>query len=172
MKVSGGTTGKIKGEIKTEHRHFLNFDIDDKSFRLAGDYVFKDGDTVALCVANTGKGYYDVLSFVNYSKNICSIAMLEHREQLTNFDKIKHLIVPSLISVTVFFVSMIILKLIFGGIGDIISIILTVLVFIGLYAYRIQTQIDNAKSHNKQVRFFKESKKELENKTQALEDKS
>lgn len=91
LKVSGGTTGKIKGEIKTEHRHFLNFDIDDKSFRLAGDYVFKDGDTVALCVANTGKGYYDVLSFVNYSKNICSIAMLEHREQLTNFDKIKHL---------------------------------------------------------------------------------
>lgn len=172
MKVSGGTTGKTKGEIKTEHRHFLNFDIDDKSFRLDGDFVFKDGDTVALCVANTGMGYYDVLSFVNYSKNICSIVMLEHIEQLTNFDKIKHLIVPSLISVTVFFVSMIILKLIFGGIGEIISIILTVLVFIGLYAYRVQIQIDNAKSHNKQVRFFKESRKELESKIQALEDKS
>ncbi|WP_286005329.1 hypothetical protein [Campylobacter avium] len=67
--IRGKTTGSIDGDIKTVHKHFVNFDIDDKSFRLDGDFVFKDGDKVALFAVNTGMGYYKVRMLTNHTKN-------------------------------------------------------------------------------------------------------
>lgn len=59
---------KVSGEIKTKHTHYLNFNIGREAFRLEGDYVFVNGDLVALLAKNSGKGYHDVVFFKNFSK--------------------------------------------------------------------------------------------------------
>lgn len=60
--------GNIRGEIKTEHTHYIHFSIDGVSFRLEGDYVFENGDIVALYAENSGKGYHNVRFFKNFTR--------------------------------------------------------------------------------------------------------
>ena len=136
LKVSGGTTGKIKGEIKTEHRHFLNFDIDDKSFRLDGDFVFKDGDKVALFAVNTGMGYYKVRTLTNHTKNFSyntpyiqplKELEVEPTNKISTFMSIciKSFVVYILLRVILFFLSFIISL----SYSDVLSLVLALLYF-------------------------------------------
>lgn len=162
--VSGKTKGKIKGETITTYEHIVSFDIGDESFRLLGDYVFKDGDEIALFASNSGKGYHDVYSFINYTKNITNIQMIKKQEKPTIYETIRILIGSAIISAVVFIISAIILTLIFNDLGSIISVILTIILFILLFFGKRFAIIEENKEHNEQVSFFKETKEKLENK--------
>lgn len=62
------TGKKVSGEIKTEHTHYLSFNIGRVAFRLEGDFVFGNGDLIALLAKNSGKGYFNVVFFKNFSR--------------------------------------------------------------------------------------------------------
>lgn len=60
--------GKVSSKIQTEHKHYLNFSVGRVAFRLEGDYVFDNDDLVAVWAKNSGKGYYNVVFFKNFSR--------------------------------------------------------------------------------------------------------
>ncbi len=66
-------SGKIGGKINTTHNHYVTFNIGDIAFRLYGDFTFNDGDEISVCANNTFQGHYDVLGFVNFTKQFQAI---------------------------------------------------------------------------------------------------
>ena len=148
MEFFTGVISNVKKEAST-----INFNIDDKLFKIIGDFTFEDGDKIALCTKDTNKDCYDVLSFANYSKDIYSIEMIEKKDEFSNSD----IAFVAAVATLTFVAGVLVL-------GLVLALILAVLALIG-QSLRIRKKIQAAKNHNEQVRFFEESKKELEDKS-------
>lgn len=148
MEFFTGVISNVKKEAS-----IITFNIDDKLFKILGDFTFEDGDKIALCTKDTNKDCYDVLSFANYSKDIYSIEMIEKKDEFSNSD----IAFVAAVATLTFVAGVLVL-------GLVLALILAVLALIG-QSLRIRKKIQAAKNHNEQVRFFEESKKELEDKS-------
>ncbi len=148
MEFFTGIISNVKKEAS-----IITFNIDDKLFKILGDFTFEDGDKIALCTKDTNKDCYDVLSFANYSKDIYSIEMIEKKDEFSNSD----IAFVAAVATLTFVAGVLVL-------GLVLALILAVLALIG-QSLRIRKKIQAAKNHNEQVRFFEESKKELEDKS-------
>ena len=68
---TGAFTGKVSGSgsVETHHEHYAEFELDGKVFRCDGDYMFKDGDSVALGAYDNGQGFWQVQILKNATRN-------------------------------------------------------------------------------------------------------
>ena len=68
---TGAFTGKVSGSgsVETHHEHYAEFELDGKVFRCDGDYMFKDGDSVALGAYDNGQGFWQVKILKNATRN-------------------------------------------------------------------------------------------------------
>ena len=68
---TGAFTGKVSGSgsVETHHKHYAEFELNGKIFRCDGDYMFKDGDSVALGAYDNGQGFWQVRILKNATRN-------------------------------------------------------------------------------------------------------
>lgn len=128
---------KVSGEIKTEHTHYLSFNMGREAFRLEGDYVFGNDDLVALLAKNSNKGYYDVVFFKNFSRGF---GRLPERESL--FAKKIGAVFSGIIWLVVSFIACIILFAIFFKPSD--GIALAFVISLAICIFRIAIRVKTA----------------------------
>lgn len=58
-----------RGKIETKHTHYVDFDVEDKTFRCNGEYPFRGSDKVALYAVPSANGYYQVVNIKNLTRD-------------------------------------------------------------------------------------------------------
>ena len=73
--TSGGSvwttaSGEVKGtSVYTHHEHYTDFELDGRVFRCYGDYIFRNGDSVAFVATQTNQGFYLIRMLKNVTSN-------------------------------------------------------------------------------------------------------
>ena len=64
-------TGNVSGSgsVQTHQEHYTDFELDGKVFRCDGNYMFKEGDSVALGAYDNGQGFWQVRILKNATRN-------------------------------------------------------------------------------------------------------